>query len=265
MNVNKIKDCRFCFLSISEEGNELISPCKCAGYQKYIHRRCLDKWRRNKFNKEQYFKCEICLENYKIGILSNNVVVQTIRFIYFKIGKFEIRNFFYYMIFPLIFSLFKTINFNKFIVTNLSYGLYLNSIIFLLYSLILNSIIYLNNAYEGRIYNYYQYFTDSTKLNINHLLINSFLNLMINCFNFFNNLLYDYSNESTFLILFINLFFLIFSNIFTQKILVNFSFEYFLKKDKEILGNNYSYENNNYVGHLSPISEPDYHSIYFDI
>jgi hypothetical protein len=49
------KICRFCY-----EGNgELISPCKCSGSQKYLHRDCLEKWRNiaGANNKEQ---CSIC-------------------------------------------------------------------------------------------------------------------------------------------------------------------------------------------------------------
>jgi len=39
------KLCRFCF-DEEEEGNELISPCRCKGGQKWIHLGCLRKWQR---------------------------------------------------------------------------------------------------------------------------------------------------------------------------------------------------------------------------
>jgi len=38
--------CRYCLGGPDEEGGNLISPCKCAGGQKYVHLSCLRRWQR---------------------------------------------------------------------------------------------------------------------------------------------------------------------------------------------------------------------------
>eukprot|EP00931_Biecheleriopsis_adriatica_P047315 TRINITY_DN27260_c0_g1_i1.p1 TRINITY_DN27260_c0_g1~~TRINITY_DN27260_c0_g1_i1.p1 ORF type:complete len:509 (-),score=95.66 TRINITY_DN27260_c0_g1_i1:152-1678(-) len=44
MEVEEEVICRYCFGG--EEDGELISPCKCAGGQKYVHLKCLRQWQR---------------------------------------------------------------------------------------------------------------------------------------------------------------------------------------------------------------------------
>ncbi len=66
------KTCRFC---LNNECNEqinnswdpqvFISPCNCNGTQKYVHRGCLEKWRRSGNN--AYDKCFVCNTYYKLG------------------------------------------------------------------------------------------------------------------------------------------------------------------------------------------------------
>uniref|UniRef100_A0A804NHY6 RING-CH-type domain-containing protein n=1 Tax=Zea mays TaxID=4577 RepID=A0A804NHY6_MAIZE len=38
--------CRICLESESEPGDVLISPCMCKGTQQFVHRSCLDHWRK---------------------------------------------------------------------------------------------------------------------------------------------------------------------------------------------------------------------------
>lgn len=39
--------CRICFMGASDgEGNDLVSPCKCEGSQKWVHLHCLRRWQR---------------------------------------------------------------------------------------------------------------------------------------------------------------------------------------------------------------------------
>lgn len=66
------KTCRFC---LDIECNEqikntwdpqvFISPCKCIGTQKYVHRGCLEVWRRT--GTDAYEKCFVCNTYYKLG------------------------------------------------------------------------------------------------------------------------------------------------------------------------------------------------------
>ena len=60
-----LPQCRICF----EPEGELISPCNCIGTLKYIHRECLQKWRKtlpiNIFNNKRDIRCEICQKYYE--------------------------------------------------------------------------------------------------------------------------------------------------------------------------------------------------------
>jgi len=40
-----VKCCRICLQSdAQDENNMLISPCKCSGSSKYVHKNCLEEW-----------------------------------------------------------------------------------------------------------------------------------------------------------------------------------------------------------------------------
>ncbi|AYV83265.1 MAG: hypothetical protein Hyperionvirus5_71 [Hyperionvirus sp.] len=49
-------ECRICH--DAENQSDMITPCKCAGSMKYIHRACLEKWRAT--NLTAYKKCNEC-------------------------------------------------------------------------------------------------------------------------------------------------------------------------------------------------------------
>lgn len=62
------KFCRICHEE-DEEGDEhnkvnnLFSPCLCKGTTKYVHKNCLEKWRKQNKKKRKYnayLCCEIC-------------------------------------------------------------------------------------------------------------------------------------------------------------------------------------------------------------
>ena len=57
--------CKICFTSSDLEEDPLISPCKC---NSKVHKSCIEMWRRKKIGKNQYYRCEVCLEKYKISI-----------------------------------------------------------------------------------------------------------------------------------------------------------------------------------------------------
>jgi len=66
--------CRICLES--ENQNDLLHPCNCNGNSKYVHKKCLNRWRIENIFNEKFYKCEICNANYilqysKINILKN--------------------------------------------------------------------------------------------------------------------------------------------------------------------------------------------------
>lgn len=56
--------CRICF----ENDGILISPCECRGESKWIHEKCLTRWRTSAPLEESSSRCEICLTDYNIPI-----------------------------------------------------------------------------------------------------------------------------------------------------------------------------------------------------
>ena len=67
MNLNDINldnqiECRICF--DDRVNDELISPCRCNGTSKYIHRGCLHTWRQYNLGKEGETHCMECREEY---------------------------------------------------------------------------------------------------------------------------------------------------------------------------------------------------------
>lgn len=58
--------CRFCFLGNEISTDPLISPCKCKGSMKYVHRDCIKKWRRMTTNPELVEKCQLCLAVFEL-------------------------------------------------------------------------------------------------------------------------------------------------------------------------------------------------------
>lgn len=80
------KQCRICLEGEKEDKNDgaenkdvLIHPCKCRGFSRYVHRKCLDDWR-VQHHGINFYKCEVCLYEYKISrvwwarVLSNKCV-----------------------------------------------------------------------------------------------------------------------------------------------------------------------------------------------
>lgn len=57
--------CRICLEN--KEAVDFISPCKCSGTLKYVHRKCFLRWVRERTRQEQQFKCEICNTIYLDG------------------------------------------------------------------------------------------------------------------------------------------------------------------------------------------------------
>ena len=64
--------CRIC-LEDDHEKN-LIAPCKCDGTSKFVHYKCIEKWRVNNANQEAREKCMECNAKY---ILVNKYPLET--------------------------------------------------------------------------------------------------------------------------------------------------------------------------------------------
>jgi hypothetical protein len=73
---DKLPNCRICYEE--DNINNMIYPCKCDGNMKYVHRTCLNKWR--KTNNIRFTKCEICL--YKYVINNNHINLHRLHKIY---------------------------------------------------------------------------------------------------------------------------------------------------------------------------------------
>lgn len=58
-----LKQCRICF--DDNDQRNLISPCLCSGSSKYIHKHCLEEWRRT--SQLNYYRCPTCHYHYKIS------------------------------------------------------------------------------------------------------------------------------------------------------------------------------------------------------
>lgn len=50
--------CRICMEA--EPVGSLVSPCRCRGTMKYVHRECLQKWRATSSNQRSYYRCDQC-------------------------------------------------------------------------------------------------------------------------------------------------------------------------------------------------------------
>lgn len=57
------KVCRICL--DNDNINDLFSPCKCKGSIKYIHKSCLEEWRKQ--GSKQFFKCPNCKYSYRLS------------------------------------------------------------------------------------------------------------------------------------------------------------------------------------------------------
>ena len=89
-----VDECRICF-DIETEKNKFISPCRCSGTSKYVHKKCLNKWRKVNIGKEAYNRCMECREDYivkrKYAVEYypydlENVKMEQLRVMYFCIG-----------------------------------------------------------------------------------------------------------------------------------------------------------------------------------
>ncbi|CAJ1421687.1 unnamed protein product [Effrenium voratum] len=60
----EIGQCRFCL----ESGGELIAPCLCSGHSKWVHRKCLDRWRADGRGPRSFTHCPTCHFAYLLAL-----------------------------------------------------------------------------------------------------------------------------------------------------------------------------------------------------
>jgi len=69
-SLEEVRICRICH----ENTGELMIPCRCKGTAQFVHRQCLDDWRRIK--KKRYrskaYNCEICLTPFRLHFVYPN-------------------------------------------------------------------------------------------------------------------------------------------------------------------------------------------------
>ncbi len=60
-----VPECRFCF-EPALAGDPLIAPCLCSGSSKFVHDRCLRKWRLMNYGRAPFVRCMECRAAYRI-------------------------------------------------------------------------------------------------------------------------------------------------------------------------------------------------------
>ena len=55
--------CRLCL--VGEEDGPLVQPCACRGSAKWIHRHCLEEWRRTSPKEDAAYRCGQCVDEYR--------------------------------------------------------------------------------------------------------------------------------------------------------------------------------------------------------
>lgn len=95
---NSEKICRICFDNTSSINNlnypdTLISPCLCKGTSKWIHRSCLDQWRKTG-NCQYFYHCDICKFKYQFEYIGppksklliikfySKIIIETLSYIF---------------------------------------------------------------------------------------------------------------------------------------------------------------------------------------
>ena len=57
------KRCRLCFGG--EDDGQLVQPCACRGSAQWVHRRCLEQWRRTSPKEDAAYRCGQCRDEYR--------------------------------------------------------------------------------------------------------------------------------------------------------------------------------------------------------
>lgn len=66
--------CRFCLESRETKKNSLLEPCECRGSIRYVHEKCLERWRRINPARNGYM-CLLCMSPYKEGFSNQYEII----------------------------------------------------------------------------------------------------------------------------------------------------------------------------------------------
>ena len=61
--VEEEKLCRLCWGD--EDDGPLVQPCACRGSAKFIHKACLERWRRTSPKQDAAYRCGQCGDHYR--------------------------------------------------------------------------------------------------------------------------------------------------------------------------------------------------------
>lgn len=83
-----LPQCRICLSEDNESDNPLLSPCKCIGGCRYVHKFCLQTWLKSKITTKVYnfliihsfksLECEICRQTYPEKVKYKNEIIDLI-------------------------------------------------------------------------------------------------------------------------------------------------------------------------------------------
>jgi hypothetical protein len=73
--MNDIPQCRIC-LEENKDKSRFIVPCLCTGSSKYVHRNCLDEWRSQNPNGDNFKRCNTCKFNYEIIEIDQDPILE---------------------------------------------------------------------------------------------------------------------------------------------------------------------------------------------
>ena len=57
------RTCRLCWGD--EDDGPLVQPCACRGSAKWIHKHCLEQWRRTSPREDAAYRCGQCMDGYR--------------------------------------------------------------------------------------------------------------------------------------------------------------------------------------------------------
>ena len=64
-NARKEEDEKRCRLCLEGDDGPLVQPCACRGTAKFIHKACLEKWRRTSQREDAAYRCGQCKDEYR--------------------------------------------------------------------------------------------------------------------------------------------------------------------------------------------------------
>ncbi|VVU95771.1 RING-variant domain [seawater metagenome] len=86
INEDNEQICRICLESDYPE--EFISPCVCSGTQKYVHKHCLNTWRYQDVDSENFYRCNECRTEFIIRNKKSSLLARFCKKIFFILNEY---------------------------------------------------------------------------------------------------------------------------------------------------------------------------------